>query len=250
MIEAGKMQVTLVSHYGEKPDELEGLIRSCQELLSFGLAARFRPYPVEQVHGTIIGLEGHRKSGRLLNRNSGKQVHPKALLRFLREQFPVIEIRIGGYRHRASYGFQSRGTHPYFRSFSIQGKIAVAMGWPVQGDTFPNSIDDLRWRFSRDFGVRHKWHKTKDAVDNDFFLVLGRVEESIDRFRLDHAVTEVRTFLSGLEGVHVRIEKDTLRVVAYMDDQLPPETSWVFSVDDPLLTSDRLLAYYPMSDGG
>jgi len=244
------MQVTLVSHYGEKPDDLAGLIRYCQELLSFRLAARFRPYQLEQVHGTIIGLEGHQQSGRLLNRNSGEQVDPEALLRFLRKQFPVIEIRIGGFRHWANYGFQSRGTHPYLRSFSIQGKIAVAMGWPVQGDAFANSIDDLRWRFCRDFGVRHKWHNTQDAVDNDFFFVLGRVEESIGPFRLHHAMTEVRTFLSSLDGVLVRIEKDTLRVVAYMDEQLPPETSFVFSVNDPLLTSDRLLSYYPMSDGG
>jgi len=244
------MQVTLVTHYGEKPDDLAALILNCQELLSLRLASSFRPYQLEQVHGTIIGLEGHQQSGRLLNRNSGEQVDPKALLRFLRKQFPSIDIRIGGFNDWANYAFQSRGTHPYLRSFSIQGKIAVAMGWPVQGDAFPNSMDDLRWKFCRDLGLRHKWHNTEDAVDNDLFFVLGRVEESIRADRLHHAMTEVRAFLSSLDGLFVRIEKDTLRVVAYMDEQLPLETSSVYSVDDPLLTPDRLLSYYPVSAGG
>jgi hypothetical protein len=246
----GRMQVTLVSHYGEKPEELSGLIHYCQRLLSRSLGNGFRPYQLEQVHGTIIGLEGHQVAGTIVNRNSadlGSPTHvdPAALLSFLRNDFPRIEVHIGGFVPWVDHGFVSRGEHPYSRSFSIQGKIAVAMGWPVRDKTFSKAIDDLRWDSCRRLGVRHKWHKHDKAEDNDFFFVLGRVEASLDQFKLRHAEHEVRTFLCGLEGVPVHISPDTLKIVAYVDEQLPPETSCALPLNDPGLNPARLVAFYP-----
>lgn len=242
------MQVTLVSHYGRKPDDFADLIRACQGLLSGSLHRAFRPYQLGQVHGTIIGLEGEQDGGTIRNRNSGKQVDPAVLLAFLREQLPDMEIRIGGYRRSADYGFKSRGAHPFARSFSIRGSFAVAMGWPVASASFPNSIDELRWRFGRELGLRHKWHEVEGDLDNDFYFVLGRVEPGVGTSALRRATNEVRTYLSGLEGVGVRIRRESTWVVAYVDDQLPLETSHALRVDDPHLTPERLLALYTAVD--
>jgi hypothetical protein len=248
----GKMQATLVSHYGEKSSELLHLIRESQHILVRCLGSSFRPYQRQQVHGTIIGLEGHRTKTKIRNLNSAEagivsEVEPSALLSFLRgSEFPSIRVRIGGYRSHEHYPFKSRGIHPYLRSFSIQGEIAVAMGWPVAESNFPNSLDGLRWQFDSRLGVRHKWYRKPDDKDNDFFFTLGRLDRRfLNATRIQHASEQVRLFLARLDGIIVPIGVDTLKVVGYLEPQLPLETSCWFDVKDSSLTPERLLGLYP-----
>jgi len=249
------MQLTLVSHYGEKERELTDLIKRIQDMLAEHLKSDFRPYQPEQVHGTVVGLEGHRKGDKVRNKNSQDLGPAKQslfdvaeLLEFLKgDEFPTIDIRIGGYRRDVDYKFESRGQHPYVRSFSIQDTkdrpaIGVAMGWPVLGETFPDSINELRWRFDS-MGIRHKWHKKNDDRDNDFFFVLGRIDR---RFAKDPQVQlaseRARVLLAGIEnGTRVQVCRDTLHIVAYLDPQLPLETSSVYRVTDPKLRAEDLL---------
>jgi hypothetical protein len=241
----GQMQVTLVAFYGEKPAELTQLIISLQNMLASALRSAFRPYQLEQVHETPVGLEGHRVDTTIQNLNSGLRVDPSGLLSFVRSDHS-IRVRVGGYQHHKEYPFKSRGMHPYVRSFSVQRDIAVAMGWPVDDSGFPNSIDHLRWRFNSQLNVRHKWHKQAGDCDNDFFFVLGRVDRrQIDAFRLQRVVEKARLSLAGLDGVLATIGADTLQFVAYLDPQLPIETSCSFAVNDPALTAERLLVLYP-----
>ena len=50
-------QVTLVSLYGHKPEALVQLISDCTAIIQASPLTRvFRPYQVEQIHGTINGL--------------------------------------------------------------------------------------------------------------------------------------------------------------------------------------------------
>src|SRR5437867_2311360 len=128
----GRMQVTLVSHYGPKSGKVLELVRVCQETLSRNLGAAFRSYEVEQVHGTIIGLEGKRIGNTVKNQNSERlalpncAVDPNGLLHFLRTGLSSsLQIRVGGFRQDVNWGFASQGRHPYLRSFSIQKEIAV-----------------------------------------------------------------------------------------------------------------------------
>jgi hypothetical protein len=248
----GKMQATLVSHYGEKSSELSDLIRESQDILARCLGSSFYPYQLHQVHGTVIGLEGHRTETKIRNLNSaeagvGSEVDPSALLSFLRgPEFPSIRVRIGGYRYHQHYPFTSREMHPYLRSFSIRGDIAVAMGWPVGGSNFPNSLDGLRWQFDSRLGVRHKWHRKPDDTDNDFFLALGRLDRRLlSATRIQHVSEQVRLFLAGLDGIIVPIGINTLKIAAYLEPQLPLETSCWFEVKDSRLTPERLLGLYP-----
>lgn len=248
---AGRMQLTLVSHYGPKESLLTDLINCTQDVLAENLKAAFRPYLMDQVHGTLVGLEGYRVSERIRNANWAEAGEERyldyaKLLAFLRtDAFAPIDIQLGGYRHHLDYGFKSRGEHPYLRSFSIQGPQAVAMGWPTTEGRFPSTLDELRWRFGSDFGARHKWHVKDTDCDNDFFFVLGRVRrETLTEVALQSATERVRAFLAGLRLAPIRIDRTTLRIVAYLDPQLPPETSCAYDIFDNALAPDQLITLY------
>ena len=175
------MQLTFVSHYGPKPAPFVEKIRLLQSMIAEQLGGRFEPYTVEQVHGTVIELEGARFETRIRNENfrrfrgTERFIDFQGLLDFLRTQ-PESDwdVRIGGYDLACDYGFTSAGQHPFLRSFSIRGEIAVAMGWPQSLGTVVPSLDELRRAFQQ-FGALHKWHQCESDVDNDFFFVLGRV---------------------------------------------------------------------------
>ena len=57
-MEPSAKQLTLVSFYGEKNAEFAAWIRKIQQLLSAELGTDFEPYSLDQIHGTIIGLDG------------------------------------------------------------------------------------------------------------------------------------------------------------------------------------------------
>ena len=105
------------------------------------------------------------------------------------------------------------------------------MGWPVSGSEFPSSIDQLRWRFASEVGVRHKWHKKAGDIDNDFVFVLGRLDRRYaEPMRVQGTMEDVKLFLAGLEeGVLVTIAPETLQVIGYLDAQLPPCSALVES---------------------
>lgn len=239
------MQVTLVSHYGRKEQALVELISHLQAHLERCLSEAFRPYPLDQVHGTIAGLEGCRSGDVVRNQYSNQEVDLRGLTNFLNgETMEPIEVRIGGYRRDDPSRFDSRGLHPYLRSFSIQGEIAVAMGWPVQSDHFRKPLDSMRRQVQR-FGLRHKWHKTGTDVDDDFFFVLGRVDRRrVGVVDLDSVAEEIRLILASHTGTRLHIQQNTLRFVGYLDPQLPIETSCSYSIDEPDLPK-KLTELFP-----
>jgi hypothetical protein len=239
------MQLTLVAHYGDKPPALADLVRYLQRQLRDLFGQAFRSYELEQVHGTVIGLEGCRFGGRLTNQHSRSPMNLHGVLEFLRSsRLQPIRVQIGGYEPSGEYPFRSRNAHPYLRSFSIQDDIAVAMGWPNDGGRFPNSLDRLRRAF-QEYGVRHKWHRTDDEIDNDFFFVLG----TIDSRRTDPAALEslthvVRSELAAHGETFIEINRDTLRLVGYSDPQLARGTSSWYGLDEPDLAA-KLAVLYP-----
>jgi hypothetical protein len=248
----GWMQATLVAYYGDKTGNLLDMIRACQNKLSELLLASFRPYELEQVHGTIIGLEGCRVGDSIRNENFRKfrkeerLMSPEKLLEFLRsDEFTSFKIRVGGYRHHLDYGFLSRSKHPYLRSFSIQGEIAVAMGWPFDGDSFPDVLDKLRYRFN-DLNVLHAWHRKQGDIDNDFYFVLGRVDRRfLSDVQIQRVEEEMRLFLAGINTLIFPIDKAALSIVGFLDTQLPIQTSCSFRITDQTLNASKFLSLYP-----
>jgi hypothetical protein len=243
------MQLTLVSHYGSKPPPFAALIEGLQRSLTMQLGAGFIPYAIEQVHATIAGVEGTRTPGGIRNenfrryRNEERHVQFPSLLAFLRERFREFEVRVGGFSESAPHGFTSQGRTPFLRSFSIQGEIAVAMGWPWQNLRSVSLLDQLR-RKVQEFGILHKWHRTVTDVDNDFFFVLGKLNAQLRAEQRRDVERHVREQLGAMPPCRIDVDRQSLAFVAYTDPQLPPASSQVLKVMDAAITPSSLEDLY------
>lgn len=249
MIIPGRMQLTLVSYYGGKPEELERFVLACQNKIIATIGASFLPYPLEQVHGTIIGLEGYRVADKIKNANfdihlsQTRLVDPSEFLAFAQsENVDSINIKMGGYSPEFKK-FTSRDQVPYKRSFSVQNNIVTVMGWPTAAQEGCRLLDKYRRSFNK-VNVLHKWHRTPTEIDDDFYLVLGRVQQ-IEDWDKEHLTRVMRQYLSKKVTTKVRIERKSLAVIGYLDPQLPRSTSCVYSLMDNKLASDEFLAFYP-----
>jgi hypothetical protein len=168
-----------------------------------------------------------------------------------------MKLQIGGFRHYKDYGFESQGRHPYLRSFSIQKHIAVAMGWPI-ASIKPGQIDshhrgpvrypleDLRRSF-QESNVLHLYHKVDHDKDNDFFLVLGRVDRFVgDELHIQKAEEVLRMYMAGIQPFELTINPENLFIVGFLDSQLPITTSRPFTikeVEQPAI-QDKILTLY------
>jgi hypothetical protein len=243
------LQLTLVSHYGPKPPQLAALIAEVQAQLAFSLGRAFTPYALEQMHGTIVGLEGSRTVTGILNenfrrlRNVEHCMDFEVLLRAVRsvEPFP---LRVGGFAAGVDYGFTSNGSHPFVRSFSIQRDIAVGMGWPWTRGACSPSLASFR-KSLECAGVLHKWHRREEDRDNDFFFVLGRVDRiSTTDEEIKHVEDQVRQQLGERTPIELEVNSEALMLVAYEDARLPLSTSRAWQATDPSLNAAMLHRIY------
>lgn len=239
------MQASLVSHYGKKPEQLAAYLNRLQQEISSLFSTAFTPYSMEQIHATIVGFEGYRKNNKIVNTNF-KQLRlktrlfkPDGLLSFLRSpNVPPFTIQIGGYAEFDNHGFLSKGKHPYLRSFSIQGSLAVAMGWPTDKSKV---LDNFRRSFNK-INILHKWHKSELDIDNDFYFVLGQVDvKSIDDQYIPKVEENIRHKMACSEPIKLEVDRSTLSIVCYSDTALPTKTSFEHAIDDFTFTSTDLL---------
>jgi len=236
--QVGKMDVTLVAYYGDKPPQIARLIQDAISELGDVLGSGFRPYSLAQVHATIIGLEGRRTDKGIINTNyleirrERRSQNLNAALQIAKDKSLLpFDVTVGGFIDGGQYSFTSRGLAPYLRAFSLQGRYAVVMGWPYANSEYSTSIDKLRRAFNS-ANILHKYHVTEDSEDNDFFFVLGNVIADIDPVHLAAAQSHMRSFLAGYKPVSVPVTRDCLRLVAYLDTKLPPETSCCYTLDE------------------
>lgn len=242
-------QLTIVTHYGAKPPSLANLIAVLQKKLATSLGSAFIPHEMEQVHGTIIGLEGVLSDKGIINQCFKKSLKKDESIDFsgllenvLSDRLDEIEIQIGGWQPLKDYGFKSKNQHPYHRSFSFQGELAVVMGWPIESGKYSESLYNLRKSFE-EVNVCHKYNK-EGYKDNDFYFVIGGIPKAnVNPVLLRQTATEIRHLLSEINEI-VRIGKETLSIVAYVDTQLPIATSEVFSLNDSELTPQLMESLY------
>ncbi len=239
------MNLTLVAFYGSKPDPLVQLVDTLQTALRSELGPAFSPYAIEQVHATILGLEGWRVGEEAFNAHmvevtpASAAMDLRCLLRFM-QALPPFQIRIGGFTAESRIPFTSCGMHPHTRSFALNGSSAVMIGWPVTGDTYPMTLDSLR-RDCRQYNVLHKYYQKEGDVDNDLFLVLGRVDRKLVSDEKSEFVQEMlRQLLAGRKSLDLPIHPDDLSVVAYTEAQLPPGSSVRYSIPDALTRVEEL----------
>jgi hypothetical protein len=241
--------LTLVAFYGPKPEPLAQLVDATQSILHSELGPAYFPYATEQVHATIIGLEGWRVGMDIMNDNAARAngvsgpVDLNGLLHFLQEM-PPLQILIGGFLPTGRYPFTSRDLPPYTRSFAINGSLAVMMGWPVAGESYPMTLDVLRRECMR-FNVLHKYHLNESAIDNDFFLVLGIVKsEAIPVERVEFVRETLQQFLAHRKPLDMVVQPENLSVIVYDDPKLPIGESIQYSLVEALKNEEELRLFY------
>ncbi|PHN08103.1 hypothetical protein [Flavilitoribacter nigricans] len=234
------MQLSLVAYYGNKPASLRRLVTDLQSQLQLRLGRFFRPYQMDQVHATVIGLEcitdGLKCYSRWYreNREALRPVDFTGFLSHLMKRPPKLKIRMGGYRSGQDYGFLSRGDHPYSRSFSFQGTTAVVVGWPagrMAGKlVYTDSFYQLRRSFEA-YHLCHKWHKD-GYRDNDCYLVLGKIKpDALPEEELQQISRDLQQMLAQRE-ILFPLDGQMLTIVAYENAELPLETTRVLSLEE------------------
>ncbi|HTQ94090.1 MAG TPA: hypothetical protein VMK84_31810, partial [Streptosporangiaceae bacterium] len=154
-----------------------------QALIAEHVGSGFRPYALDQVHATLIALNGVRAGGTIVNEylleHAGvrREMDLPRVMDILTRRFAVpLRVRIGGFRPGQAVPFTSRGQHLAERAFSVQGDAFVLVGWPADslrgaGRT-RRPLDELR-REMNAAGVLHRYHARPADVDNDLHLVVG-----------------------------------------------------------------------------
>ena len=182
----GSRFISAVAFYGPKTGRLRELLAGEQALIAEHVGADFRPYTLEQVHATLIALNGVREGGTIVNEylleHAGvrREMDLPRVMDILVRRFSVpLPVRVGGFRPDQAVPFTSRGQHLAERTFSVQGEAFVLMGWPagslagVEGPARTRRpLDELR-REMNAAGVLHRYHARPADVDNDLHLVVG-----------------------------------------------------------------------------
>jgi hypothetical protein len=251
-------QATLVAFYGAKRGPLRNFLTTWQDRLGrllreLGAGTVFRPYPLAQIHATMLGLERCPEPG-FPNRNF-QELRGRAQVMRLPELFASIlesrhlpfDAQFGGFEDR-DYPFRSRGAPPYDRSFSLQGKTAVVIGWPVcQGKhgagAYPMVLDQLR-RGAQRFNVLHRWHRDPADVDNDLYLRLGFLDGDLADSQRRLIEDAIRRTLSASSPLILRLTVSDLAVVSYPadDETLPIARSEIVPLTEPRLRHEDFIA--------
>jgi hypothetical protein len=251
-------QATLVAFYGPKRGPLGRLLHSWQDRLGrsirqLGAQLVFRPYPLAQIHATLPGLE--KSLGPDLHNRNMQELRGQMRAMRLPELFGSIldsgqlplDIRFGAFEERDD-PFRSRGARPYHRSFSIQGRTAVVIGWPVligrdATPEWPQTLEELR-RGAQRFNVLHRWHREPADVDNDLYLRLGVGDGELAESQRQLIEQEMRRALSEMPPSTVRISASDLAVVAYPagEETLPVDRCEIVPLTDPRLRRQDFIA--------
>ena len=176
----GSRFVSAVAFYGPKTGRLRELLTEVQALIAEHLGADFRPYTLEQVHATLIALNGVPTGGAIVNQylveHAGvrREMDLPRVMDILARRFAVpLRVRIGGFRPGQAAPFTSRGQHLAERTFSVQGEAFVLVGWPADSLAGVGmALDELRREMTA-AGALHRYHTRPADVDNDLHLVVG-----------------------------------------------------------------------------
>jgi hypothetical protein len=223
----GSRFVSAVAFYGPKSGRLRQLVAAVQDLIASHVGGDFRPYTHEQVHATLIALNGVRDGGAVVNEYmlelAGRRREmdlPRAMDILARRFATPLPVRIGGFRPDQAAPFTSRGQHPAQRSFSVQDRAFVLVGWPaasIAGHGQP--LDELR-RELNTAGLLHRYHAHPGDVDNDLHMVVGH-HAGAPAAALDRAAAAVRDMLAG-EPADLAIGRPDVMIVAADSHTMAP----------------------------
>src|SRR6201997_858674 len=112
----GSRFISAVAFYGPKTGRLRELLTGVQALIAEHVGAGFRPYTLEQVHATLIALNGVREGGTIVNEylleHAGvrREMDLPRVMDILARRFAVpLRVRIGGFWPGGPGPFTTRG---------------------------------------------------------------------------------------------------------------------------------------------
>ena len=226
----GSRFVSAVACYGPKTGPLRDLLAGVQALIAQHLGDDFLPYSPEQVHATLIALNGARAGGAVVNEyfltQAGlrREMDLPRVMDILARRFATpLRIRIGGFLPHQEIPFTSRGQHLAERTFSVQGQAFVLVGWPADSlaevALTRKPLDELR-REMNAAGVLHRYHVRAADVDNDLHLVVGH-HRGAPAGALARATAAVRDKLAA-DPVDLTIARTDVKIVAADSHTLAP----------------------------
>ncbi len=224
----GSRFISAVAFYGPKAGRLRELVAGVQDLIAGHVGGDFRPYTPEQVHATLIALNGVRDGGTVVNEymlelaGQRREMDLPRVMDILARRFATpLPVRIGGFRPDQAPPFTSRGQHPAQRSFSVQDRAFVLVGWPAESlDGGPaRPLDDLR-REMNAAGLLHRYHAHPGDVDNDLHMVVGH-HAGAPAAALGRAAAAVRDILA-CRAADLAIGLPDVRIVAADSHTMAP----------------------------
>jgi hypothetical protein len=219
--------ISAVAFYGPKTGRLRELLTGVQALIAEHVGGDFRPYRLDQVHATLIALNGVRAGGTIVNEyllehaGERREMDLPRVMDILARRFATpLRVRIGGFRPGQEVPFTSRGQHLAERSFSVQGEAFVLVGWPADSLAWAGRpVDELR-REMNAAGVLHRYHARPADVDNDLHLVVGH-QAGAPAAALARATAAVRDKLAG-DPADLAIALSDVTIVAADSHTLAP----------------------------
>ncbi|HEY5986751.1 MAG TPA: hypothetical protein VIV12_10280 [Streptosporangiaceae bacterium] len=235
--------ISAVALYGPKASPLHNFLASVQTLIAEHVGDGFLPYSLDQIHATLIALNGvpDPETGAIVNEyylehtGVGLEMDIRRALRILAKHLErPLHVRIGGIEHHQAVPFVSRGQHLFERAFSVQGNAFVLIGWPVAALTGPDRpLDKLR-RDMNAANVLHRYHPREADVDDDFYLVVGHHVDASSN-ALDRAVGAVREKLTTVP-IDLEIGPGEVKIVAADSHTMePPQFVGDIPVDEAIL---------------
>lgn len=221
--------ISAVAFYGPKAAPLSEFLARVQSLIAAQAGSSFRPYSLEQMHATLIALNGVPGPGRpaIVNeyflRHAGllREMDLAQVTRILTERLGCpLRIRFGGYRAGQQVPFLSRGEHLHERALTVQGNAFVLIGWPTESLTGPGRPLDRLRRDMNAAGVLHRYHRRDGDIDDDCYLVVGHHDGAGDR-ELGRAAAAVRDELAA-RPAEFGISLSDVKIVAADSHTLAP----------------------------
>ena len=223
----GSRFISTVAFYGPKTGRLRELLAGVQALIAEQVGEDFRPYTLDQVHATLIALNGVREGGTIVNEyllehaGERREMDLPRVMDILARRFAApLRVRIGGFRPGQAVPFTSRGQHLAERTFSVQGEAFVLLGWPT--DSLAGAgrpLDELR-REMNAAGALHRYHARPTDVDNDLHLVVGHHADA-PAGALARATAAVRDMLAA-DAADLAIGLSDVKIVAADSHTLAP----------------------------
>jgi hypothetical protein len=225
----GSRFISAVALYGPKPAPVRDFLAGIQALIAGHVGERFRPYSLEQIHATLIAINGipDPDTAAIVNQyyleNAGARLEMDLhrVMQILAEHLArPLQIRIGGRGPHDADPFLSRGQRLFERAASVQGNAFVVMGWPVTALTGSGRpLDELR-RAMNAANVLHRYHQSDAAIDDDFYLVVGH-HTGAPASALDRAARAVREYLAA-SPLDVAIGASEVKIVAADSHTMAP----------------------------